>query len=334
MPTTTYDLGVSGSSFTGAANREDLLDIITILSPVDTPLFTMFRKTKVSNVQTEWLTDSLNQASGNAVAEGSIFSSATTTLLPRTRLLNYTQISRGGYEISDTQRAVNPAGIRDELRYQMGKALKQWKRDVEYEIVNGNTAACAGSATTSGRCARGLFRWIDGFSSLTAVVSNSAVNSANNLQEADLNARLQAVWVAGGLCDYVLCTATQKAQISNNFAGSANSRRNIPLTENTLVNVVDFYMSDFGNVKILPHRWFHSAAVGPVNNQTRTAVIQSDKWLIGFLRPPKNIPLSKVGSSERAMVEGEWTLICLHPSANSFVCAHASGTFSNNFPAN
>jgi len=30
MPTTTtYELGVSGSSFTGAANREDLLDVIT-----------------------------------------------------------------------------------------------------------------------------------------------------------------------------------------------------------------------------------------------------------------------------------------------------------------
>jgi hypothetical protein len=54
-------------------------------------------------------------------------------------------------------------------------------------------------------------------------------------------------------------------QISSNFAGSVNSRRNIPLTENTLVNVVDFYMSDFGNVKILPHRWISSAAPASVN---------------------------------------------------------------------
>jgi hypothetical protein len=326
MPVTSYELGVSGTSFTGAANREDLLDIITILSPVDTPLFTMLRKTKVSNVQTEWLVDALDQATSNATAEGSqaIFAQS---VRARTRLKNYTQISREEYDVSDTQRAVNPAGIRDEFRYQMGKALKQWKRDVEHDIVNGNTASAA-----STRCAMGLFRWIDGFSSLTASALDA--NTASNLQEADLNSRLQAVWVAGGLCDYVLCTPTQKSHISNNFAGSANSRRNIPLTENTLVNVVDFYMSDFGNVKILPHRWFNSAAVGPVNNQKRTAVIQSDKWLIGFLRPPKNIPLAKVGSSERAMVEGEWTLICLHPSANSFACAHAAGTFSDNFPGN
>lgn len=324
MPSGTYELGVSGASFTGAANREDLLDIITIISPVDTPLFTMFRKTKCSNVQTEWLTDLLDQAASNATGEGSQASFQAVT--GRVRLLNYTQISRESYDISDTQRAVNPAGIRDELRYQMGKALKQWKRDVEHDIVNGNTASAA-----STRCARGIFRWIDGFSSLTA---NTTGATTSNLAEADLNSRLQAVWVAGGLCDYVLCTATQKANISSNFAGSANSRRTIPLTENTLVNVVDFYMSDFGNVKILPHRWISSAAPTTVNNQRRTAVIQSDKWLLGFLRPPKNVPLAKVGSSERAMVEGEWTLICLHPSANSFTSGHAAGTFSDNFPSN
>jgi hypothetical protein len=35
------------------------------------------------------------------------------------------------------------------------------------------------------------------------------------------------------------------------------------------------------------------------------------------------------------MVEGEWTLICLHPSANSFVSGHASGSaFADNFPSN
>lgn len=328
MPTAgTYQIGVSGTAFTGAANREDLLDIITIISPTDTPLFTMMRKTKCSNVQVEWLTDLLDQATSNATGEGSTFVSDTVTT--RARLSNYTEVSREGFEISDTQRAVNPAGIKDELRYQMGRALKMWKRGVEYDIINGD----AGSAAST-RCARGIFNWLTGFSSLTANVNATAVGSA--LQEADLNARLQAVWVNGGLCDYVLCTPTVKNVISSQFAGSANSRRNIPMTENTVINVVDFYMSDFGNVKVLPHRWINSAAVAAtaINNQARTAVLQMDKWMVGFLRPPKNIPLSKVGSSERAMIEGEWTLICLHPSANAYVSGHASGTFANNFPAN
>lgn len=324
MPTTTtYELGVSGSSFTGAANREDLLDVITIISPVDTPLFTMLRKTKVNNVQVEWLTDLLDQATSNAVADGS--SATFQSVTPRVRLSNFAQISRESYDVSDTQRAVNPAGIRDELRYQMGKAIKQWKRDVEYEIVNGSAATGTPAST---RCARGLFFWLKGFSSNTA--NTTAAGSA--LQEADLNARLQSVWVSGGLCDYVLVTASVKNTISSAFAGSTNSRRTIPLTERAVVNVVDFYMSDFGNVKVLPHRWFSSAASGANNVQTVTMMIQSDKWLLGFLRPPRNIPLAKIGSSERAMVEGEWTLIALHPSANAYVSGHASG--AGNFPLN
>jgi len=104
--TTTYELGVSGSSFTGAANREDLLDVITILSPVDTPLFTMLRKTKINNVQVEWLTDLLDQATSNAVADGS--SASFQSVTPRVRLSNFAQISRESYDVSDTQRAVNP----------------------------------------------------------------------------------------------------------------------------------------------------------------------------------------------------------------------------------
>ncbi len=318
----TYRLGTANDSFIGAANREDLLDVVTIISPVDTPLFTMFRKTKVSNAQVEWLTDMLDQAGSNAVAEGS--SATFQTVTQRTRLLNYTQVSREAYEVSDTQRAVNPAGIQDEFRYQMGKALKQWKRDVEHDIVNGNTAS--GSSV---RCARGIFQWLEGFSSRTA---DAVVTAA--LDEGELNARLQSVWVNGGLCDYVLCTPSTKNTISSNFGGSDNSRRNIPLSENTVINVIDYYMSDFGNVKVLPHRWFSSAAPGTNNLQTVTFAVQSDKWIMGFLRPPRNVPLAKIGSSERAMVEGEWTLISMHPSASTFVSGHASGTYSDNFPVN
>jgi hypothetical protein len=139
MVSTTYEVGVSGTAFTGAANREDLLDIVTIISPVDTPLFTMMRKVKVSNVQTEWLVDSLDQAASNAVAEGS--SATFQDVTSRPRLLNYTQVSRESYDISDTQRAVNPAGIRDELRYQMAKALntlglvrETWRCTVGYML--------------------------------------------------------------------------------------------------------------------------------------------------------------------------------------------------------
>lgn len=328
--TTSYELGQSGGAWIGAANREDLLDVITVLSPTDTPLFTMFRKAQVSNVQVEWLVDTLDQAGTNAVAEGSTPTFGVSTA--RVRLKNLCQISREQYEVSDTQRAVNPAGIRDELRYQMAKALKQWKRDVEHDIVNGMSVTGTPAST---RCAMGVWAWLSGFSSKTANVA--AANTALNVQEDEVNTRLQSIWVSGGLADYIVCTPTQKRAISTNFSGSANSRRTRPTTDNAVTNVVDWYESDFGNVKVLPHRWFSSAApgmAGTPNIQRTTIMIQSDKWVLGFLRPPKNVPLSKVGSSERQMVEGEWTLIALHPSAGAWLSGHASGATVDNFPTN
>ena len=317
-----YDMS---TLFTGGAYREDLMDVINIISPTDTPCYTMFRKVSVSNVQTEWLTDKLDVAASNAVAEGAAFSP--TAAAVRARMTNVCQISREGYEISDTLRAVNAAGIRDEFRYQMGKAMRQWKRDVEHDIIAGS--ALTGAASAGTRSARGIFFTLKLSCSITGNVSNTTLN----VQEDELNGRLMAVWTNGGLCDYVLCTPLQKRAISTGFAGSVNSRRNAQLSENTVVNVVDFYLSDFGQVKIMPHRWF-SSSVNGVNLQTVTLLLQSDKWVLGFLRPPKNVPLSKIGSSERAMVEGEWTLIGLHPSANSYLSGHASGTFADSFPAN
>ena len=326
MPTTVYEL--TSSSFTGGPTREDLLDVITLLSPTDTPFFTMFKKVKTQNVQTEWMVDLLDKAASNAVAEGS--SATFNTVTVRQRLLNYHQISREDYDLSDTVRATRQAGVRDEMRFQMAKALKQWKRDVEYDIVNGSAGSGAGAST---RCSRGIYYWLNGFSSRTATVTGS--NTGNNLQEDDLNAMLQRIWVTGGLADYVCVTPTQKRHISSNFSGSANSRRTAPLTNNTLVNVVDIYESDFANIRVLPHRWFDASGVGGANLQRVSFALQHDKWMIGFLRAPKNVPLAKIGSSERAMVEGEWTLICMHPSANAFVSGHHSAaTSATDFPNN
>jgi len=321
----TFTLAQSGSAYIGAAVREDLLDVVTLLSPTDTPLFTMLRKTKVKNVETSWLVDNLQTAASNAVIEGS--TAAFNTIQSRGRLTNYVQTSRHAYEVTDTMRAVDPAGIQDEFLYQMGKGAKQWKRDVEFEIIN--SSAFSGT-TASARRVQGMYQWLvvtSGSGNSTGVTGS---NTANLMQEADFNARLQSLWVNGASCDYVIATPNNKGQISSNYSGSANSRRNIPMTENTVVNVVDYYFSDFGNVKVLPHRWFSSASPTTATNvQKATLFVQSDMWMIGILRPPKNIPLAKLGSSERAMIEGDWTLIVRHPSANAALTGHASGTGPN-----
>ncbi len=309
MVTSTYDLGAASGAFTGVANREDLLDVITMISPTETPCFTKFRKTKTSNVATEWLIDALATAADNTVAEGS--SATEDTAQVRVRMINYHQISRKTYDVSETQRAVNPAGVKDEFAYQMGKALKELKRDIEYGIVN-NSATFTGTEAT-GRTARGIYGFINTYSN-NFVSSNSGYTGSNASScEPELNDLLQAIWNDGGEPDWVITTAFYKGLISRHWAGTQSLDRMMPSDGTQLTSVIDVYRSDFGTVKMIPHRFLADPAARTMS------VMESGKWMVGLLRPIKNTPLAKVGSSDKAMVEAEWTLICLHPSANGMI---------------
>lgn len=123
--------------------REDLSDIIYNISPTDTPFMSSIPQSKATAVTHEWQLDSLAAASGsNAQVEGDevTFSTPTAT----TRKSNVTQISTKSVVISGTLEAVNKAGRNSELAYQISKASKELKRDMETSLL-ANTTVAAGS---------------------------------------------------------------------------------------------------------------------------------------------------------------------------------------------
>jgi malonyl CoA-acyl carrier protein transacylase len=67
---------------------------------------------------------------------------------PTVQLTNYTQISRKTVVISGTVEAVNKAGRKSELAYQLAKRAAELKRDME-TIMLANQAASAGDSTTA-----------------------------------------------------------------------------------------------------------------------------------------------------------------------------------------
>src|SRR5262252_8035676 len=108
----TYGVGFGA----GSANREDLLDLITNIDPWDTPFYSSAPKVECNHTTHEWLTDTLSATSVAGAIEGADFSAD--ALSNRSRLSNRTQIFRFDILVADTQRAVNPAGVRDEYEYQ------------------------------------------------------------------------------------------------------------------------------------------------------------------------------------------------------------------------
>jgi hypothetical protein len=154
--------------------REDLADIIYSISPTETPFMSGVAKTKATNTSHQWQTDALAATAVNAAVEGASISYG--TMSATTKLTNYTQISTKAIQVSGTNDAVTSAGRNNELAYQVAKAAKELKRDMETALLS-NVAAAAGNATTA-RKLGGVQTWISSNVSAGAGGSGSGGGAA------------------------------------------------------------------------------------------------------------------------------------------------------------
>ena len=93
---------------------------------------------------------------------------------------------------------------------------------------------------------------------------------------------------------------TQK-QLWSAFTGVASIRKEAPGNKMaTLIGAVDVYVSDFGNLALVPH---------PYGLTTSVIGIDPDMWAVGVLRGWKTNKLAKTGDSDREEILAEHTLI-------------------------
>lgn len=274
-------------------NREDLINVLVNISPEETPMVSGFKKTKAAGKLHEWMQDELASGADGKVVEGSDATAG--TIQARTRVGNYCQINRKAFQVSDSQNAPNlqKAGIGStEYEYQLSKALKEIALDMEVDVVSGTSAA--GDSSTA-RAARGVLD----FTSTNNETGAAGGSTAEALTESMYNDSLQTIFGTGGNPDTTYCNGFQKRKISA-FTGSQT--RNIEASSKKLIASLDVYESDFGLQRIVLDRHMPTDTV---------AQLQKDMWKIAMYRPVKHTPLAKTGSSQKGMVEAEWTLEAL-----------------------
>lgn len=282
-------------TYEAAGNREDLMDVVTNISPVDTPMFSSFKKVGASATLVEWMTDSLADAAANAQIEGADYSFSKVSA--RTRVTNNTQIFSKLWEVSNTQEQVDKAGVESEYAYQMQKALKELARDIEYALVNGTGNS---GASGTARALKGVLAFI------TTTVETGSGTGTQALTESMFNDVLQDAYTQGGNPDTVYANGFQKRQIS---AFSTPSTRNIDAEDKKLVAAVDVYESDFGLIRVKLDRYMPADKV---------AVLEQDKWAVGVLRTPQVDPdIAKIGDARRGVAIGELTLVSYNEAASA-----------------
>ena len=307
QPSNTFD------TYDSVGEREDLSDVIYNISPTDTPFLSSAAKTKATAVLHEWQTDSLASAStSNAVIEGD--EATADSISATTRLSNSCQIMDKVITISGTQEAVDKAGRASELAYQIAKAAKELKRDMEATLT-GNQAEVAGDASTA-RKFGSLGSWVatnDVMSAAGSPASGGAGNTARTdgtqrvFTEAQLKSVIKSVWNSGGNPQIVMVGPFNKQKLSG-FTG--NSTRFDAGADATLYTSVDVYASDFGQLQVVPNRF----------SRDRDAyVLDMDFWGIAFLRDFSMHELAKTGDTEKRQLLVEATLESRNEGASGMV---------------
>lgn len=287
----------SGANGWTVGNREDLLDIITNISPDETPLMNKFGRSKVTGMVHSWLTDSLDQPAQNAHLEDAQFSS--TPSVPRVKLDNYIQIFMRDCMVTDSQEAVLKAGVKSEMAYQLAKVLKAIALDVEYAIVN-NATARQGDATNAG-----LMGGIPYFINATKLPNNVIAAAGSEVTEEEFNDAIQAAWKVGGTPDIAVMSGANKRIVSG-FTGNADRQRSADSTK--VKQIVNVYESDFGLVNTLLHR---------LMPDTRIDFLQSEYWKLAYLIPFKTVERPKDSLVNGKVVTGQLTMECRSPEANA-----------------
>jgi hypothetical protein len=306
-------------TYAAVGMREDLSDIIYNIAPTDTPFMSTIGKTKATAVYHEWQTDSLAAAAANAAVEGADASSA--TLSPTTRVGNRTQISQKTVAVTGTLQAVDKAGRKSELAYQLSKASSEIKRDMEFTLLN-NTVQANGTAGSTARVLGGLQTWLSSngdFGSGGSAGSSGTTARTNGTNrtftETELKTVIKEVFESGGSPKILMVTPAHKQTVSA-FAGIAAQRYMAPSdAPTTIIGAADIYLSDFGSVSVVPNRFMLS---GNAANEV-AFVLDPEYAAVAYLRPFQTIELAKNGDSDRTQLLVEYTLEVKNEAAHGII---------------
>ena len=283
------------NTYVAVGNKEDISDLISNISPKETPFYTAFGTVPCTATNHEWLEDSLADPEANKQVEG--FEFTVKDPVPRNRLGNYTQIFSKGYGVTATQEKVAKHGVTSEIGYQMRKAMREIALDVELALVT-QTAKVVGS-TTVARQMGGVQAFIT-----TNKVTAGAVRP---FTEDLLNDALEMCWKAGGNATKVYLSGKQKRKVS---AWNGEGEKYLDQNSKKLVSSIAVYESDYGVVSFVPHR---------LMKDTEVLVLDMSFWKIAELRKMKTKDLPETGDAIKKVIVGKLTLEARAEKASAII---------------
>lgn len=335
-----YNLGFDGTDYAATRltdnAREDLSDMIYNITPYNTPVLNGIPQGTARNTYTEWQTDDLHSVqTDNARVDGA--DAGADESEASTRVGNHCQIMDKRIKISGRAEAVDKAGRRSEMAYQLMKAGRSIKRDMEAQVT-ANNASVAGNASTASEMG-GMINWMTNGGLATGIaddlvasdttgggyasgaVAAYSFGTARALTETMIRTGMQATYERGGEPTVLMMAPAVKTRLSTYLFSSsarvATLYRDAPDSGVTAQGAVDVFASDFGPLQLRPNRfWGHN---GTSANETYIAGLQLNMWAALYLRNFRTNKLARTGDAENRQLLVDWTVRASNEAANFLI---------------
>jgi len=307
------------SSYDAVGNREDLIDNIFDVSPVETPALSAMKKKKASNRIHEWQIDVLAAAAANAAVEGDDQSG--TAPAATTRLNNYTQILTKSVIVTGTQESINSAGRSSEVGYQSGRRMQELKKDMEFAMLDNGIAAGIGNPKITGNdtTAREMASLNTYMTSNVSLGTNGVVSTGDGsdvmtdgtnraLTAVLLDAVLTDCFTNGGDPKMLLVSPTNKGVVSDFTTTGAT--RYVTTDDKSLTTSIDVYVGDFHTLQVTPCRQLQGENV---------YALDPEYLAIAELRGMEMKDLAKTGDSIQKQITWEATLEVCNEAAHGLI---------------
>jgi len=360
--------GPARGSSADVSEREDLANFITMITRDETPFTSSIGKSKATAIYHEWQTDTLEAPGNSVIAEGQDWVAPTASPGDtfsasgpnRTRLGNYTQINGKTIAVSGTRRAVDQAGVADEYAYQLKKRGTELRRDVEFDMIHSYNEANSSVPTLgndNARTAGGYQSFINSTSTCvyvgeftqpstgtgslvdnqgttipraTIAPSSSAAPARGTLALTDVDSVMQKIYEEGGKATKVMVSPKIRRDFSDLMVSDTGVVRNID-EKGKLRQSVDVYMSDFGDIMVVPNyimglSYTNAQMLGDNHASTFltgnarpdmanfSALIYDPMWFsTAYLRPLQEVDVGQQGDSTKGMMVEECTLEVRNP---------------------
>lgn len=320
----------SGTFSTYDSNRlrEEFRDAIYMISPEETPAWSLFPHESIDSKHPEWQTDTLRTpVATNQVVEGEEYTY--TQPAATTRIGNYTEIALTTYQVTRTDEIVSKAGPKSELgRYRRKNGL-ELKQDMELAIL-ANKASVAGSDAAI-RKAGGFAAWcttnnqlggtgVDGGFS-AGIVAAFTPGTQRAFTKILLDAAILATYTSGG-SPTVLMVSPYLKTVFSSFINVTDGRTAVIQTnirgkeQATIYAAADTYASDFGIIDVMPNR---QLARGGATMARNAYLIDLSKVAVGILDDVFEDKPAKTGDNEKRALLCEYTLVMKNEAAHSVI---------------